>query len=70
MDLSFLDSSSHLHTPGSDALFPDHQQIIATGCHPDFTQAIAAAHIVHGMDPLQAVLQAELQAPLVNPWLY
>jgi len=51
-------------------MFPDHQQIDATGCQPDFTQAIAAAHIVHGMDPLQAVLQAELQAPLVNPWLY
>jgi len=70
MDPSFLDSSSHWQTAGPDAMFPDHQQIDATGCQPDFTQAIAAAHIVHGMDPLQAVLQAELQAPLVNPWLY
>ena len=51
-------------------MFPDQQQIDASGCHHDFTQAIAAAHIGHGMDPLEAVLQAELQAPLVNPWLY
>ena len=70
MDPSFLDGSSHWQTPGHEALFTDHQQIDASGCHPDFTQAIAAAHIDHGMDPLQAVLQAELQAPLVNPWLY
>ena len=70
MDPSFLDSSSHWHSSGHEALFPDHQQIDASGCHPDFTQAIAAAHIVDGMDPLQAALQAELQAPLVNPWLY
>ena len=70
MDPSFLDDSSHWQTSGPDAMFPDQQQIEASGCHPDFTQAIAAAHIVHGMDPLQAVLQAELQAPLVNPWLF
>ena len=70
MDPSLLDSSSHWHSSGHEALFPVHQQIDASGCHHDFTQAIAAAHIVHGMDPLEAVLQAELQAPLVNPWLY
>ena len=70
MDPSLLDSSSHWHSPTHEALLSDHQQIDDTGCHPDFTQAITAAHIVHGMDPLQAALQAELQAPLVNPWLY
>lgn len=39
-------------------------------CSSDLTQALTAAHVSQGMDPLQAVLQAQLQAPLIEPFLF
>jgi hypothetical protein len=39
-------------------------------CTPDLTQALTVGHVVHGMDPLQAVLEAQLQAPLIQPLLF
>jgi hypothetical protein len=38
--------------------------------HSDsFSQSLIAAHIAHGMDPVQAALQARLDAPLIEPFL-
>ncbi len=39
-------------------------------CTPDLTEALTVAHISQGMDPLQAVLEAQLQAPLIEPLLF
>jgi hypothetical protein len=39
-------------------------------CTPDLTQSLTVGHVVHGMDPLQAVLEAQLQAPLIQPLLF
>ena len=33
------------------------------------TQSLAAAHVAHSMDPLDAALQAQLEAPLLHPFL-
>lgn len=35
----------------------------------DLPQALAIAHVANGMDPLDAALQAQLEAPLLRPWL-
>ena len=39
-------------------------------CNPDLTQALTVAHVSQGMDPLQAALEAQLQAPLIQPLLF
>ena len=39
-------------------------------CTPDLTEALTVAHVSQGMDPLQAVLEAQLQAPLIQPLLF
>ncbi len=39
-------------------------------CSPDLTEALTIAHVSKGMDPLQAVLEAQLQAPLIEPFLF
>ena len=33
------------------------------------SQSLATAHVANGMDPLDAALQAQLEAPLVHPLL-
>jgi len=39
-------------------------------CTPDLTDMLTVANISHGMDPLQAALDAQLQAPLIEPFLF
>lgn len=39
-------------------------------CTPDLTDMLTVAQISQGMDPLQAALEAQLQAPLVEPFLF
>ncbi|MEI8250174.1 MAG: hypothetical protein WCF98_03285 [Synechococcus sp. ELA057] len=39
-------------------------------CTGHLTETLTLAHVVHGMDPLQAVLEAQLQAPLIQPLLF
>ena len=53
---------------GTAALTPD--GLAHHGCLQDLTQALALAHIAQGMDPTAAVLQAQLDAPLIQPFLH
>ena len=63
-----------------DALDPTALSIHDSGCHTtghsdllhsgDLTHALAVAHVAHGMDPLSAGLQAQLDAPLLQPFLF
>ena len=39
-------------------------------CTPDLTDMLTVAHISQGMDPLQAALEAQLQTPLIQPFLF
>jgi len=39
-------------------------------CTPDITDMLTVANISHGMDPLQAALDAQLQTPLIEPFLF
>ncbi|NDG74386.1 MAG: hypothetical protein EBX49_03420 [Synechococcaceae bacterium WB8_1B_136] len=39
-------------------------------CNSDLTEALTLAHVSQGMDPLQAALEAQLQAPLIEPFLF
>ena len=47
-----------------------------TSCHTGhldeagLSQALAIAHVAEGMDPLAAGLQAQLDAPLLQPFLH
>jgi len=38
-------------------------------CNPNLVDALTVAHISNGVDPLQALLDAQLQAPLIKPFL-
>lgn len=44
----------------------------ATDCHStaDLTDMLTVESISHGVDPLQAALDAQLQAPLIQPFLF
>lgn len=37
---------------------------------PDLDELLTVANISQGMDPLQAALEAQLQAPLIEPFLF
>jgi hypothetical protein len=39
-------------------------------CKTDLADMLTAANISQGMDPLQAALDAQLQAPLIQPFLF
>jgi hypothetical protein len=39
-------------------------------CAPDLTDMLTVANLSNGMDPLQAALEAQLQAPLIQPFLF
>lgn len=39
-------------------------------CAPDLTDMLTVANISQGMDPLQAALDAQLQTPLIQPFLF
>lgn len=57
------------HDPSLDAHCP--MDVGAPhGAMDGLTQSLAIAHVAHGMDPLQAALQAQLEAPLLGPILY
>jgi hypothetical protein len=56
-----FDASSHLI---NDPMQVQHD------CTPDLTDMITLANINQGMDPLQAALDAQLQTPLIQPFLF
>ena len=37
---------------------------------PNLDELLTVANISQGMDPLQAALEAQLQAPLIEPFLF
>lgn len=37
---------------------------------PDLETMLTASHISQGMDPLQAALESQLEAPLIEPFLF
>jgi hypothetical protein len=37
---------------------------------PGIDELLTVANISQGMDPLQAALEAQLQAPLIEPFLF
>ena len=37
---------------------------------PDLETMLAVSHISQGMDPLQAALESQLEAPLIEPFLF
>ena len=39
-------------------------------CSADLTDMLTVANIGQGMDPLQAALEAQLQEPLIKPFLF
>lgn len=55
-----------LDHPGSEGF---DQSIATNECQPDITQSLALNYISQGIDPLQAVLDAQIQAPLIKPFL-
>ena len=59
--MDFFDGNSHL---ANDLMGAD------CGCAADLTDMLAVASISQGMDPLQAALDAQLQAPLMQPFLF
>ena len=59
--MDFLDGNSHL---ANDLMGKD------CGCTADLTDMLTVASISQGMDPLQAALDAQLQAPLMKPFLF
>jgi len=52
-----LDSGCHCLHDGIDCA--DH--------HDSLIESLTVAHVANGMDPLEAALQARLQAPLIQP---
>ena len=59
--MDFFETSSHL---ANDSLGTD------CSCSVDLTDMLTVASISQGMDPLQAALDAQLQAPLIKPFLF
>ena len=59
--MDFFDTNSHL---AKDYMGTN------SGCSTDLTDMLTVANISQGMDPLQAALDAQLQAPLVQPFLF
>ena len=59
--MDFFDGNSHL---ANDLMVKD------SGCTADLTDMLTVASISQGMDPLQAALDAQLQAPLIQPFLF
>lgn len=53
----------------SDSPFPQ-AQVPACSCIPDLSDMLTVSYISQGMDPLQAALEAQIQAPLVQPFLF
>ena len=53
----------------NDSSFPQ-APIPHCSCIPDLSDMLTVSYISQGMDPLQAALEAQLQAPLVQPFLF
>jgi len=53
----------------SDFPFPQ-AQVPDCSCIPDLSDMLTVSYISQGMDPLQAALEAQLQVPLVQPFLF
>jgi hypothetical protein len=45
-------------------------QVPDCSCIPDLSDMLTVSYISQGMDPLQAALEAQLQAPLIEPFLF
>jgi len=59
--MDIFDASSHLVDDWKDA---------GCDCTPDLTDILAVAKISQGVDPLQAALDAQLHAPLIQSFLF
>jgi len=59
MDL--FDTNSHLANDATGA---------HCDCSPELVDMLTVANISQGMDPLQAALDAQLQTPLIQPFLF
>ena len=59
--MDFFDASSHLINDPTQAQH---------NCTPNLTDMLTLANINQGMDPLQAALDAQLQTPLIQPFLF
>lgn len=59
--MDFFDTNSHL---AKDLMGT------SSGSTTDLTDMLTVANISQGMDPLQAALDAQLQAPLIQPFLF
>ena len=59
--MDFLSTSDLYSTQIADA---------SCSCMPDLDALLTVANISQGMDPLQAALEAQLQAPLIEPFLF
>ena len=59
--MDFFVTNSHL---ANDLMGTD------CGYTADLTDMLTVANISQGMDPLQAALDAQLQAPLIQPFLF
>lgn len=59
--MDFLNADSHLA-----------HDLLGVDCHcaTDLTDVLTVANISQGMDPLHAALDAQLQAPLIQPFLF
>jgi hypothetical protein len=59
--MDFFDTNSHLTNDltGTDCT-----------CTTDLADMLTAANISQGMDPLEAALDAQLQTPLIQPFLF
>lgn len=53
----------------NDSPFPQ-AKIPDCSCIPDLSDMLTATYISQGMDPLQAALEAQLQASLIEPFLF
>jgi len=58
--MDFFDAHSHLANDPTGAEY---------NCAQDLSDMLTAARISQGIDPLQAALEAQLQAQLIEPFL-
>jgi hypothetical protein len=59
--MDFFDASSHLINDPTQ---------VQHNCTPDLTDMLTVANMSHGMDPLHAALDAQLQTPFIQPFLF
>ncbi len=59
--MDFFDTNGHLTNDLTGADY---------NCTPDLSDMLTVAKISQGIDPLQAAMDAQLQTPLIQPYLF